>query len=478
MKNRKGELLRAAILAGVAMLLPGMAMAQDPGQQQQQQQQQDPDQGNPPAQQPPAPQQQDAPPPAALPPGPQPLDTQIHPAGQAVPWLGTTSPLRWGDLSIGSFTYNYVDDRFVSLAGGPTQQIDLNILRTSIVFQHYFGKQLLLLQYEPQVAVLNGKFAGNAGMDNEFALGTTFNITPRFSFVLKDGFAQMSSRELYPPAYLAVDGQNGNLIQSNFLQNAGSYLSNTVTGIGVYQLSQRDSLTFSSAYRYAHADGNNAVGQQIQLVQTGDDFANSVAYTHRLTLRQSVGATYTLEILHQSQNVDFPGNTFFNTVAGFYALQLSETWNLKGELGANFISYPNNVPPQHMLAGTVAFVKNFKNDLGNFAIGYTRGVTNNNFLTARTGDLLQATYSQHLMKRLIWNNGAGYYRQTGADPRSFGKLLSSALDFEFAPSFFVSAQYSYLFQEADVADLLSGRRNTAVFGIRWQPHLNAPGAGQ
>lgn len=476
MRNLENRLLRAAILVGAAILFPCLASAQDPGQQQQQQQQQQTEQENPPAQQPQGQPQQEAPPPAPLPPGPQPLDTQIHAAGQAVPWLGTSSPLRWGDLSIGSFTYNYVNDRFTPLGAGQSQDIDLNILHTSIVFQHYFGKQLLLLQYEPQVAILNGKFAGNAGMDNEVAFGTTFNLTPRFTFVLKDGFAQINSRELYPPAYLAVDGQNGNLIQNNFLQNAGSYLSNTVTGIGVYQLSQRDALTFSSAYRYAHADGNNQVGQQIQLVQTGDDFAESVAYTHRVTLRQSVGATYTLEILHQSQNVDFPGNTLFNTVAGFYALQLTETWNLKGELGANFIEYPDNTPPQHMLAGTVALVKNFKNDLGNFAIGYTRGVTNNNFLTARTGDLLQATYSQHLLQRLIWNSGAGYYRQTGADPRSFGKLLSSALDYEFAPSFFISAQYSYLFQNADVADLLSGRRNTAVFGIRWQPH--PLGAGQ
>lgn len=470
MRNLEGKVLRATILAGAAMLVPCLAWAQDPDQQQQQQQQ-----DNPATQQPQAPPQQEPPPPAPLPPGPQPLDTQIHAAGQAVPWLGTSSPLRWGDLSIGSFTYNYVNDRFAPLGGGPTQTLDLNILRTSVVLQHYFGKQLLLLQYDPQVAILNGKFAGNAGMDNEVALGTTFNLSPRFTFVLKDGFAQVNSRELYPPNYLAIDGEGGNLIQNNFLQNAGSYLSNTVTGIAVYQLSQRDTLTSSTAYRYAHADGNNQVGQQIQYVQTGDDITEAIAYTHRLTLRQSVGATYTLEVLHQAQNVDIPGNTFFQTVAGFYALQLSQTWFLKGELGANIVDYPNNVPPQHMLAGTVAFVKNFKNDLGNFAIGYTRGVTNNNFLTAQTGDLLQATYSQHLLQRLIWNSGAGYYRQTGADPRSYGKMLSSALDYEFAPAFFISAQYSYLFQNADVADLLSGRRNTAVLGIRWEPHVLGAG---
>jgi hypothetical protein len=463
MRDTKNRLIWASALVTALLLTPALVLAQDPNQQ---------GQDNPPQQNPPANSTQDAPPPAPLPPGPTPLDTQIHPAGQAVPWLGTYTPLRWGDFSVASFSYNYVNDRFLPIAGGPSENIDLHILRTSLVLQHYFGKQLLLLQYNPQLAVLNGKVAGNAGMDNEFGLGTTFNLTPRFTFVLKDGFVQMHSRQLYPPDYLAVDQQGGNVIQNNFLQNAGSYITNTVTGIGVYQISQRDTFTFSSAYKYAHTTGdNNLQQQQNVLVQTGHDFAESLAYTHRLTLRQSIGAAYTLELLHQTENVDVAGNTYFQTVAGFYALQLSETWNLKGELGANFVSYPNNTPSQRMVAGTFSFVKNFKNDMGNFAIGYTRGRTENNYIAARTGDLFQATYSQHLFKRLVWNNGGGYYRENGAEPRSNGKLLTSSLDYEFGPNFFASAQYSYLFQRADIAQILSGRRNTLVLGVRWQPHL-------
>jgi len=103
---------------------------------------------------------------------PTPLDAQIHPAGQAVPWLGSSFPLRWGDFSIANFSYNYVNDRFQPLGAGPSEDINLNILRTSLVFEHHFGKQDLLLQYNPQLAVLNGKVAGNADMDNEVALGS------------------------------------------------------------------------------------------------------------------------------------------------------------------------------------------------------------------------------------------------------------------------------------------------------------------
>lgn len=460
MRNSKqGTICLRLLLVGVFCLLPQLLLAQDPNTQQ-------PDNA---PQQNPQPDNSTPPPPPA--PGPQPIDTQIHPAGQAAPWLGTTSPLRWGDFSIGDFTYNYVRDDFKPAGGGPSADLSLDILRTTLVFQHYFGKQLLLLQYVPQLAVLNGKIAGNAGVNNEVALGTTFQLTPRFSLVIKDGFAQVKSRQLYPPNYLAVDQAGGNPIQSNFLQNAGSYLQNTVTAIGVYQVSVHDTLTFSSAYRYAHASGNNVPGQNV-VVNGGQDFAESVAYTHQLTARQSIGGLYTLELLNQNGGAQVgqgTGTTYFNTVAGFYALQLSETLAFKSQLGANFTTYPNNTPPLRTTAGGFSFVKNFKNAQGNFAIAYTRGRTQDNFIAARVGDLIQAVYTQHLLRRLVWNSGAGYYRETGADPRNTGKTLDSGLVYEFAPRFFLSAQYAYLFQKADLPQLLSGTRNTVILGIKWEP---------
>ena len=451
------------IIATSLGFLPCLVRAQDPNPQQQdnpQQQNPQPDKTT-----------QDEPPvppvgPAAT--GPTPLDAQIHPAGQAVPWLGSSSPLRWGDFSIANFSYNYVIDDFQPFGGEPSEDINLNILRTSLVFEHYFGKQHLLLQYDPQLAVLNGKVAGNAGMDNEVVLGTTFQLTPRFTFVVKDAFVQMHSRQLYPPDYLVVDQEGGNLIQNNFLQNAGSYLTNTVTGIGVYQWSPRDTLTFSSSFKYAHAAGDNDINNNA-LVENGDDFAESVAFTHRLTLRQTIGAIYTLELFRQTENVPVPGNTYFHTIEGFYGIQVAETWAVRGEFGENFTFYPNGVPPLRALAGGVSIVKNFKNDMGNFALGYTRGRTQDNFLTAHIGDLVQAVYSQHLLKHLVWNSGAGYYREAGADPRDMGKMVDTSLGYEFIPNFFLSGQYAYLFQRATTVDLLSGRRDTIILGLKWEP---------
>jgi hypothetical protein len=464
MRRTKRKLIWfTGILVGALSLSAATLRAQDPPQQENPPQQQ---QQNPPI---------DTPPQAPIlevsPTVNSPVDTTVHPPGRTVPWLGNQSPLRWGDFSIGSFSYNYVNDRFAPIGGLPSLDLNLNILRTSLVFNHYFGKQQILLQYTPQLAFLNGKLAGNAGMDNELGLGTTFQVTPRFMFILKDGFLQVHSRQLYPATDLAIDQAGGNVIQNNFLQNAGSYLANTVTGIGVYQVSLRDTVTFSSAYKYAHAVGDPALNNNV-LIQTGHDFAETVAYTHRLTARQNVGALYTLELLHQAENVDVPGTTFFHTIAGFYAIQVTETWSVRAQLGFNFTNYPDATPPVNTATGGFSIVKNLKNDRGNFALSYTRGHTDNNFLGARVGDLAQAAFSQRFFRRLVWNAGAGYYRETGADPRNTGKTLDTGLGFEVIPNVFMSAQYDYLFQRASIPELLSGRRNTVVLGIKWEPHTN------
>ena len=119
MQNLRRRGIGPALFIGALLILsPAFASAQDPNQQQE----------NPPQQNPPADNNQDTPPPPATPVVPTPLDTQIHPAGQAVPWLGTSSPLRWGDLAVGDFTYNYVHSQFTPF-GQPSENLDLDIFR-------------------------------------------------------------------------------------------------------------------------------------------------------------------------------------------------------------------------------------------------------------------------------------------------------------------------------------------------------------
>lgn len=458
MRNSRRKLHRLYLLLLGSMLFSMIVRAQDPPVQQEQQQGETkaPTQTEEPATPPPTP--------AAIAPG-GPVDAQIHPAGKAVPWFGSSSPLQWGPFSIGNFTYQHVNDNFQPIGNQPAQDISLNILRTSIVFDQYlWGKQKLVLQWEPQLATLNGKVAGNAGFDNALSFGTTYQSSPRLTLTFKDVFADVHARQLYPPGYLAVDEQAGNLIQNNFLQNAGSYLSNEASVIVSYLVSPETTLTISPDYKYINARDN----QQALYVASGNVFGNTISLTHALSERQSIGVLYTLEVLRQNNQAGVQGDSFFHTAAVYYANRLAATWWVRGELGYVAARYPLAIPPTNTVAGTLSLVKTFNQ--GTFSVGYTRGRVDNNFVTAHIGELMQAAYTQHLTKRLAWNIGLGYYRETGADPRNMGNTAGTGLEFEVFKNVFLNGSYTHLFQKSSTPQLLSGTRNTVVVGMKWEPH--------
>jgi len=205
----------------------------------------------------------------------------------------------------------------------------------------------------------------------------------------------------------------------------------------------------------------------VLFVAEGNIFSNTVALTHALTERQSIGVTYALEYLRQDNAAGLPVNTFFHTVGLYYANRLAESWWFRSEVGANFARYPDNIPPADTVAGSLSIVKTFTR--GSVALGYSRGRIQDNFVTNHIGDLAQASYTQHFGRRLAWNTGAGYYRETGAEPRNQGNLLATGLDLEVHANLFVIASYTHTFQKSSTPQLLSGTRNTFIVGMKWEP---------
>ena len=396
-----------------------------------------------------------------------PIDTQIHAAGKAVPWLGTTSPLRWGPFSVGFFSYEHINDHFQPEGNVPSANIELSILRTSIVFEEYFRKQRIVLQYEPQLAILNGKLATNAGLNNSVTLGTAFHLSPRLDLTLNDTFAEVRSRQFFPPNVLGVDEQAGNLIQNNFLQNAGSFLMNEVGGTLTYAFTPRTLLTVSSAYRYAYDTDNNP--NLPNYAANGHTIVATTAVTRALTPRQNLGVLYTLEVLRAANVAGIANNTntLFHVVEVFYANQLSQTWWLRGQFGVQYADYRGNGANFVTVAGGATLVKTFTHS--SFALAYNRGRTATNFVTPRFGDRADINYSIHLTRRLVWNSGVGYYAETGANPRTRGNYGDTGVALEIAPTLFLDGSYNHTFQKASTQQLLSGIRNTYIVGLRWEP---------
>src|SRR5438309_7738848 len=83
---------------------------------------------------------------------PNPYQGTITSIGTGLPFLGTTSPLRWWDFSVERFEYIGVRDEFAPQQGGPVARTNFSILRTALIFDHYFRQtdSRIVLQYLPQ----------------------------------------------------------------------------------------------------------------------------------------------------------------------------------------------------------------------------------------------------------------------------------------------------------------------------------------
>ncbi len=391
-----------------------------------------------------------------------PLDGQIKELGTGLPWLGTTTPFRWGSFSLGSLEYDNVHDRLRPNNGLPASDLRLSILRTTFLFDRLIGKKRLVLQYVPQVAALNGQVRSNTGFNNSLSFGTIFELSPRLSVTVQDAFAQVHTRQLFPPDVLAADQLGGAVIQNNFLENPGRFIEELFSATVNYKISPRTLLTVSPMYRYARTTNNEA-----NYLANGHTYEGSVTLTHAITPRRNIGIVQTGEVVRIVAPAKATAR--FYTTGLFYGEQLSQTWWVTGRFGAEIVSYSNAPAASHWMAvGSVTLLKDFSRKAV-LAMAVTRGETFNNYVTDRRGDRADVSLGYHLTSRLVWNNGVGYYREIGSDPRIHAKYGATALEYHLSSGLSLFAHFDHRFQASNAPDLLSGTRGTFVFGVRWEP---------
>ncbi len=148
---------------------------------------------------------------------------------------------------------------------------------------------------------------------------------------------------------------------------------------------------------------------------------------------------------------------------------------MTANVGAEHQSYSDLPGAAHWgLSAGASLVESFSQAVA-LTVAFTRGVTfNNNYLTTRKADRVDATLGLHLFPRLVFNPGGGYYRELGGDPRTSGKYATGTLDYKLTTNFTAFTSYSYSFQGSSTPQLLSGLRRTLVWGLRWQPPLLLP----
>lgn len=401
-------------------------------------------------------------------PGPaDPYGPQIKQIGTGLPLLGTsTTPLRWGDFSIPSFEYIGLHDSFDPAGGTPSPWTNITILRTGIMFDHYIKKNRIVLQYLPQMAVFQGQVHANAGANNSVSYGMSFDFTPRLNLTIQNLFTQVHDNQLIPERYLATDAFAGGAVQNNFLNVNGSFISDTVGATLQYQLSPRTTVTVSPLFRYAEATSN-----QITYVANGNTYQGVATLGHALTPRRSVGVIESYQLIEQTTGTK-AASAHFNTTGGFYSEQLARSLWVTAHVGAEHQVYSDLPGAAHWgLSFGATAVEAFSQTVG-LTVAVTRGVTFNNYLTTRRSDRVDALIGTHLFSRIVFNNGGGYYRELGDNPRTSGKYVTTSMDYKLSSGFTAFTSFAYNFQNSSTPQLLSGLRRTLSWGLRWQPPLD------
>jgi len=409
----------------------------------------------------------------ALPSGPpDPYAGTIRDVGTGLPLFGTSNtPLRWGPVSINAFDFIGVHDNF-DLPNSPNSfTSDLFFFRVGLMFDHYLwkNKSRLVLQYLPQMAIANGQFHANAAMNNNISLGTKFLLTPRLSFTVGDSFVQTQSNPLLPLNYLSSDANSGSVVQNSFLGTNGSFIANTVDGVFEYAVSPRTNVTFSPLYRYDRAtNGLPHYGAN------GQTYAGSFSLGHAFTLHRTVGLVDTFQYVRESTSTT-PQNVTYNTIGAFYSEQLARTFWISGNVGAVNQS-GSRLASGSSLAGASGWGVNANLSLLksltpriNLALGYTRGMNFNNYVTLRRSDRIDASAGYKLSSRMSWNTSFGYYRELGGNPRTDAKYAESDFSYRFVGGFAFFTTFAYTFQNSSTVQLFSGNRKTLAYGVRWSP---------
>ena len=390
-----------------------------------------------------------------------PINTDIHVLGKATPYNGFDTPLRWGPFSIAGADMLGVQDWFNPGLGAPTTELALGLLRANLDFEVVLHRSHLVLQYSPQAVIQDGNITGSGSTNNNFGLGMNFDITPRFSMLVKEQFTWNQTRQVFSDQVLQIYQGAGGILPGDFLQNDGSYLDNTFSVAFSYKVGPRWTLTTEPLVRYIDLKNNT-----LNYHATGTEARGTVALTYALSARSNLSFGYNFEEGHTFEPT--VTDSYYHGVAVFYSRQISPSFWIQGNVGAEAAFYTESATPPVFFTGSFSFVKGISKSTVAFAV--TREKDLANYYTNRLSDRYDLSFALPISRRITWRSGAGYYHEIGAQPHTQGKYAQTTVDFHLTPSVSLFSNYTFRFQHAETLQLLTGTHNTVIYGIRWEPN--------
>jgi hypothetical protein len=372
-------------------------------------------------------------------------------------WLGPSlSPLHWGSLYIGSFSFlqSYDDIRNAGLGNAIFRS---SVFQTSVVYDTAIRGNHLALQWNPQVVVVNGRFLNSLNNENAgFAYASQF--TPRLTLTVQDSFAYLPISNVYGVGVFSPSTASDlHSVQNTFLEGPGSWLTNTVSVSVAYDFSERTTLTVTPSFNYVHSYNPDSL-----IFLGSKQYGASVSVNHKLSTTKSVGLFYSENLVKFDNNRSTIPYTSFG---GSLSDEITPTWFVNAAIAAAPSSY-GSAKTIWSMSGQIDVEKRFQTS--SVSLAYTRGLSLNQYSSQHFTDRADLSYSIQLTRRV--NAGAGIGHQGVSGPPAFsGTYGSATLGYQLLPSVSLTGSYIYANQAGDNIQIYTQTRKSGFITVSWMP---------
>ena len=398
--------------------------------------------------------------------------TDASPSAPPIRAMNGAGPLPSGRVSsvqLGPIYLQSVDSSQSFIASSSTSRTgtlwrSYSLFRAAIVFDRSFKTSHFAVQYQPRLTILDGVVNADTGNLNA-AWSTLFRLTPVLKISLNNTLNYYGQQRQFDNLDLMADVTTGSVVQSQFLEGTGHFLSDRTDLPILYQLSTRSRFDVTPFFEYYSSSGST------QLVRQSQGYGLSASYGYLLSPTRGIGFQYQVEDTRFSK---FLPNTIYQSILANYSQRLSLTlrFSVSGGIttatssqsttssaGANFT--------QRTVSGSASLIKTFRDS--SLAFSFYRGQASGLQITNGFADRYDATYQRHLSPRTTFDLGGGYYREFQSATNTSGIYSSLGLSYRLTEKWSLAARYGYKNQKNGGATFATGDLHYATFGVRWEP---------
>lgn len=385
--------------------------------------------------------------------------------GQSLQNTGRTSPLKFGHLSLLSFSVLYDYDSNFTFSPTNPQPADALAMQGLVFYTIGGNRSRLDIQWRPFMLVSQTTTKADfAGQTVDFH--TYRYMSARWLLNFDDRFQYAPDNGLLANPSFNPDFTTGLFNRQPFLANGESNITNGATLSLSYQMNQKNQLTFHGNFQYVNQwdTGTNPNPPPV-VYDFLYNFGTGVSWTHKLTEGREIGAAYTYD---RQYLADFSSRSQYHSAFLTYSDRIRPTLllrvafgpSLQIRQGAQGISAGNS----ETFEGSVEVLKSFRRS--NLAFSYGRGHDFQGIITEAYHDRFDLSYSWNMGQKWEFSTGGGYIEQGSSSvPTLRGRTLW------FNSSYYVSRQWSvfatYMNSAASGGPQPYGTRNLIMAGIRW-----------